>query len=119
MATTPASPVVRTDTASHYDHCVNYKLCPGCRDDMTGYKICPQRLCQATGLCHVYPVGTCYTCGDKAVVCDTKHYIYDEDCTVRERIWLCAAHHPKTEEEVQDQENEEVWQDNNGEEIEH
>ena len=124
MATTPTSPVVRTDTASHYERPHKYTLCPGCQDDMTGYETCPQPLCQCTGRCHVYPVGTCYECGDKAVACDTKHYIYDEDCTVRERIWLCAAHHPSDAEahnawEVEDQENEEVWQDNNGEEIEH
>lgn len=89
---------------------------------MTGYDICPQILCQSTGICHVYSVGTCYMCGAGAVDCETKHYIYDEDCTVRERVWLCAAHHPTTQDEhtaleIQDQENEDFWRDNNGEEM--
>jgi len=116
--TTTAAPLTRTDTASHYEHPAKYTLCPGCHDDMSGCETCPQMLCQSTGLCHVAQVGTCYDCGNpKVVKCDTKHYIYDDDCTVRERVWLCSKHHHDEDED--DQEREEIWNENNGEEIEH
>lgn len=100
-----------------------YSLCPTCHDNIQGYTCCPQLECQSGCMCVPHPLGTCYVCGKDAEPCESAHYIYDETCCERERVYLCADHHhPHSSDnhaaELEaEKELEDMWKDNEGVEI--